>query len=61
MALGIDWVRVKFKCALGRVLSWYVSILVMITYRKVLEVAEMKGGMRETLASSSRYHGLRVG
>ena len=43
MALGVDWVRVKFEFALGKVLSWYVSILLMITYRKTSGVARMKG------------------
>ena len=43
VALGVDWVRVKFEFALGRVLRWYISILLLITYRKTFGVARMKG------------------
>ena len=43
VTLGVDWVRVKLEFALGKVLSWHVSILVMITYGKTFGVARMKG------------------
>ena len=43
VALGVDWVRAKFEFALGKVLSWYVSNLMMITYRKTLGFARTKG------------------
>ena len=43
MALGVDWVRVKFEFAVGEALLWYVSILQMITYRNTFGVGGMKG------------------
>lgn len=43
VALGVDWVRVSFEFALIERLLWYVSILLMIMYKKTFGVGGMKG------------------
>ena len=43
VALGVDRVRVKFEFALGKVLSCYISILLMNTYTQAFGVGGMKG------------------